>query len=145
MEDVTQRIINAANKSIPIAKTFKGKRKLSFWNDEIKNKIIEQKKNIRIYKNILSPDVRTKITELTTEIRENMHKAKTESWRQYTSSINHKANTKEVYDKVRTLNGKSKNTEIRKLNKNNETSTTDQKKIANTIKQTFDYIYSEDT
>ena len=142
--DYTHRIIHAANKSIPILRTFKGKRKLPFWNDDIKQKIIERKKNIRTYKNTLNPEIRIKITDLTKELRQMITNAKTESWRQYTSTINHKANTKEIYDKIRTLSGKSKNTEIRKINKQDGTYTTNQSEIANTIKDTFEYIYSDD-
>ena len=141
-KDFTERIIQAANKSIPVIKPFRGKRKLPFWNDDIKGKIIERKKNIRLYKNTLNPQNRNKITELTREIRQLITKAKTESWRQYTSTINHKVSTKEVYDKVRTLSGKSKNTEIKSINKIDGTSTTNQTEIANTIKNTFEYIYS---
>lgn len=142
--DFTQRIIHAANKSIPIQRPFKGKRKLPFWNDDIKQKIIERKKVTRIYRNTLNPDMRSKITELTKEIRQMVIKAKTESWRQYTSTINHEANTKEIYDKIRTLSGKSKNTEIRKINKTDGTYTTNQTEIANTIKDTFEHIYSDE-
>lgn len=141
--DFTNRIIQAANSSIPITKQFKGKRKLPFWNDDIKHKIIERKKNIKLYKNTLNPDIRNKITSQTKEIREAINKSKTESWRQYTSSINHTANTKEIYDKVRTLNGKSKNTEIRRLNGENGTFTTNQTEIANIINNTFEHIYSD--
>lgn len=142
--DVTQRIIHAAEKSIPISRPFKGKRKLPFWNNDIKQKIIERKKTTRTYRNTLDPDMRCKITELTKEIRQMMLKAKTESWRQYTSTINHKANTKEIYDKIRTLSGKSKNTEIRKINKPDGTYTTNQAEIANTIKNAFEHIYSDE-
>ena len=39
--DFTQRIIHAANNSIPITNPFKAKRKLPYWNDDIKQKIIQ--------------------------------------------------------------------------------------------------------
>jgi hypothetical protein len=95
-EDFTQRIIHAAHKSISQTKTFSGKRKLPYWNDEIKNKIVERKKSIKLYRNTLNPDIRTKIGALTTEIKELIQKSRTESWRNYTNSINHKAITKEI-------------------------------------------------
>jgi ribonuclease HI len=142
--DITHRILDAAKASIPHSKTFKGKRKLPYWNDELKNKIIERKKNIRLYKNTLNAETRDKITSLSNEIRELMQRCKTESWRQYTTTINHKASTKEVYDKMRALNGKTKNTEIRKLTNKDGTQTTNQVEIANIIKDTFEFIYSDD-
>jgi ribonuclease HI/uncharacterized protein YjgD (DUF1641 family) len=142
-QDFTNRIIQAAAISIPIKKGFKGKKKLPFWNNNIKNKIIERKKTIREYKRTLSTELRHKISKLSEEIRQDMQQAKTESWRQYTSTINHKATSKEIYDKIKTLNGKGKHTEIRKIIDNNGNSTTDQTDIANIIKETFEHIYSD--
>jgi hypothetical protein len=144
-EDFTQRILYAAQKSIPETRMFRGKRKLPYWNDEIKNKIVERKKSIKLYRNTLNPDTRMKIGTLTIEIKELLQRSKTDSWRNYTNSIiNHKATAKEIYDKIRTLNGTSKNIEIKKLNDANGIQTTDQTEILNIIKDTFQHIYSDD-
>jgi hypothetical protein len=46
-EDITKRVLEAARKSMKVSKGFLGKKKLPYWNDDIKEKIVERKKVIR--------------------------------------------------------------------------------------------------
>ena len=144
-KDITNRILEAAKSSMTISKGFKGKRKLPYWNNDIKNKIIERKKAIREFKRTLDSDTKDKISRLSTEIHDLLEKSKRQSWNQFTSSINHKATSKEVFDKVRTLNGKSKCTVIKSLIDENGQQIHDQALISNVLKNSLEVIYTNNT
>lgn len=144
-DDFTKRILNAAKTSMTISKSFRGKRKLPYWNDEIKYKIIERKKSIREFKRTLDTNIKDKINRLSLEIRETLQKFKRQSWNEFTSSINSKATSKEIFDKVRTLNGKTKSTVIKTLFDENGHQVHDQKKITNILKNTLEETYKDTT
>lgn len=139
--DLKTCILTAAKASMKVSKGFHGKRKLPYWNDEIKDKIIERKRAIRQFKRTLDSDIKENINRLSTEIHELLNKHKTKSWHEFTTSINYKSTTKEVYDKVRTLNGKHKGTEIKTLMNADGNYVNDQKEIANTLKNNLQKTY----
>lgn len=132
--DFTNRIIKAADTAITKTKPFKGKRKLPYWNDTLKEMIKERKKEIRKYKQTLRRDIRENIQALSNQIREEIKTQKSRSWKEYVNIINGSATTKEIFQKVKTLNGKTNNTDIKMIKKDDNQITTDRKEILNCIK-----------
>ena len=144
-EDFTKRILSAAKTSMTMSKCFQGKRKLPYWNNDIKTKIIERKKSIREFKRTLDMNIKDKIDRQSLEIRETLQMYKRQSWNEFTSSINSKATSKEIFDKVRTLNGKNKSTVIKTIFDRNGNMEHDQKKITNILKNTLEETYTDNT
>jgi ribonuclease HI len=142
-KDITNRILEAAKSSMPVSKGLQGRKKLPYWNEDIKNKIIDRKKAIREFKRTLDSNTKEKISRLSTEIHEMLEKYKKQSWNQFTSSINHKATSKEVFDKVRTLNGKSKSTAIKTIIDENGQQVHNQTLISNILKNSLEETYND--
>lgn len=109
---ITSRIIEAAKKSIPISHTNIKHKIVPWWNDEIKNLIRDRKKYLRKFKRTCSLEDYKKFVKARLDTRNLIRKCKKKSWSEYISTINSRTQPTKIFEKLRSLNGKSNSTNI---------------------------------
>lgn len=135
----TECIINAAKISMPLTKLTKNKKRLPFWNDEIKNKIIERKRLLREFTRSYRLETHRKISNLTNQIRILFKKARAKSWDSFVSGIDHKTNGYQIWNRVNAIKNSRKENSIHLL-RDNGTFLNDGFKIAEKLSDHFSHI-----
>uniref|UniRef100_A0A7G3B021 Putative rna-directed dna polymerase from mobile element jockey n=1 Tax=Lutzomyia longipalpis TaxID=7200 RepID=A0A7G3B021_LUTLO len=115
-KDFLSVIINAAYQSIPFSKpsTASGRRRVPWWNNEIKNLINDRKKALRLFKKHPTTENKNRYLALFSEVKEKIEAAKRESWRLFTESIDLHTSSKEMWNKIKAIQG-SRSPPIRRV------------------------------
>lgn len=118
--EITTQILEAAEKTIPTTKGPTGKKQVPWWNAEVAAIVKARRKALRKLKN-------KKITEdnrhialgefqaLRQEAREVISKAQKQSWEEFANSFSVNTPTREIWNNLRKLQGKYKNSTIRQI------------------------------
>lgn len=107
VERISAAIVEAANRSIPVKHGSTLKRRVPWWNDEVKIAIMEKKRALNIFKR--SPTMENMIVfkRCRAKARQIILKSKRISWEYYVSSITMKTPVTEVWRKIRCIMGRS--------------------------------------
>lgn len=104
-KDFIDNILLSANESIPTNKVCNGKRRVPWWNNEIKNLLRDRKRALRKFKKHPSAANKDNYLNLLTQVKDTINQAKLESWRQFTRSISVHTTSKEMWDKIKSIRG----------------------------------------
>lgn len=139
---IRSRITESASKCIPKTTTNCPKKIVPWWSQEI-NELIKKRKyllnkfkrnqDINIYKEFLKVKYTT---------RRIIREAQKKSWEEYIEIINSKTSSKEIFDKIKKINGKAFQN-ITHLNVNN-VNITDKNDISNILGNSFSKISSSE-
>ena len=137
--DFTSSLINISEKCIP--KTSTNPKKSNPWyNDDCKEAIKQRKDTLSKFCKFPTHENLNSYRNSRAKARRTIKSAKRKSWRTYVSNLNDKTPTKNVWDMVRKISGKSKSASYHHLNYNfnnaNETASTKQD-IADTLASQF--------
>lgn len=140
VQDFTKAIINAARKNIPKTKSNRPtKRSLPWWNKEIANTIkqrkILMKRLLKIQNTNLKVKTLSKYNQLNSKARKLIAKAKKKSWKTFTKDIDLKTNSTDIWKKIHSINGNTRQTNITLKIKNKYTTNT--KHIAEAMADQF--------
>ena len=119
VDNLTQTIISAANKSIPMTKPNHNKKCLPWWNDEISELIRKRKRLFRKFSITFRIEDYRLFLITRIQCRKLMRYLKKLSWQNYVLSINSRTPASDVFNKIRQLRGKYKSTSIIAIQKNN--------------------------
>lgn len=109
--NITNEIVNAAKKAIPHSSTVH-RRRVPWWNAEIAQLIHERKIKLRKFKTTFAVDDFKNFVSAKYKARKLIRELQKLSWENFTSSINETTPPTIVYDKIRQMSGKYKNSEI---------------------------------
>ncbi|XP_067654454.1 uncharacterized protein [Haliotis asinina] len=104
--NLTSAIYKAARASIPLTQPKHGSRAVPWWNEEIA-------KARRIRKKALNRLQRDKsavgqVREARKKVKDLIDQARADSWQKFCGSLNHKTNSKQVWQKIHAIRGKRK-------------------------------------
>ena len=102
---ITDTIITAASKSIP--KTTTGQKPHNAWYKNDAMKITKNEVNYRLKQHRKKPTeiTKTELTNATDIHRQTCNEAKTESWIKWTETLNDQTNAKDLWNRVKLVNG----------------------------------------
>ncbi|KAF0750606.1 Uncharacterized protein FWK35_00023634, partial [Aphis craccivora] len=101
----TNIILNAANITIGKTNTSHKRKTVPWWNDECKHAIKKYKKCLNKFKKTRSLSDHINLKESRAASRYIIKKYKTESWQQYTNSINPNSCSTEIWKKIKAIKG----------------------------------------
>ena len=132
--NLIDKVISIANKSIPISSKTNHKRAVPWWSMDI-GKLIKDRNRARnkMKKNKSTENIKN-FKELKFLVSEAILKAKKETWTSFCSSINHKVPSTEVWSKIKRIQGN--NYKRKQVLNNNKIYNTNQKK-ADIFAETF--------
>ena len=107
---ITDTITLAASRSIP--KTTTGQKPHNAWYKNDSMKITKNDLNYRIKQHRKSPtnDTRTKLTEAAKIHNQTCNEAKAESWIKWTETLNDETNARDLWNRIKMINGSKKST-----------------------------------
>jgi len=137
VEQFTTTLISAANKSIPKTRTTNCHPSVPWWNKTCEDSIRDRKRQLRHFRN--NPTVENLIAfkKARAAARQNIRLSKQESWQSYASSINSHTPVKQVWQKIKTLNGKRASCKIPALVTDDDETVYTLPEIANTLAKSF--------
>ncbi|VVC39001.1 Endonuclease/exonuclease/phosphatase,Zinc finger, CCHC-type, partial [Cinara cedri] len=146
IEETTQTFINLitdiAKKSIGTTKQTK-KPRVPWWNNNIKEAISDKNKALIKFKKNKTPENFIELKRLRAKSRFLIKNSKKESWNEFTSIINVKTNPSEVWRKIKSLKGLTRNNDI--FIKTNQNTITDQTEVADILGNFFHENSSDKT
>lgn len=133
---ITDTILSSACTAIPISKSSRCKRKVPWWNQNIKMLIEMRRESLKEFKN--NPNTENFVLFLKTrsKVRKEIRNSKKASWHEFCETINLRTPTQLVYRKIKSLNGTSNSHRIPCLINGNQT-VTDVKDITNCLAENF--------
>lgn len=129
-------LVSAAQQSIPQTKACTGKKRLPFWNDELREKVMERKRTLREFRRTYRLELHNKISKLTNEIRKDIRIAKSDSWDKFVTGIDTKTNGHKIWRRVNAISKGTKETSIQLLQSNNKW-INDPKEIVDCLAENF--------
>lgn len=112
VETLTNIITSAAELSIGSSINYNNKPKVPWWNDDIKRAIQNKKNALNIYKKQKTQENFIQLKKLRAQSKFLIKKSKKNSWKEFTTSINSKTNSSEIWNKIHSLKGLNRNQEI---------------------------------
>lgn len=112
---VREVILAAAKASIPESSGKKPKKYAPWWNAQIAQNQKENRKLLRDFKRTRSLEVLERQKQKQNELKRLIKKAKAESWESFVSGVNNNTSTKELYEKVGKLSGKTRSSVVKAL------------------------------
>lgn len=142
VETLTNMIQQAAIASIPLGGGNSGQKRLPWWNNEIAKSIKIKKRTLNIYKK--NPTIENMISYKRARAisRRLMLESRRKSWKDYISTITSDSLMTEVWNKVRSINGKRSYRQITHLRSSDDNILTDPVEIANAMVHHFAHISS---
>lgn len=137
VEAVTNAILKAADKSVPYCKRGTMKRRVPWCNDEVKSAILKKKQALNTFRR--SPTIENMINckRCRVKARQIILMSKNNSWGLYISSITQNTPTKEVWRKIRCIEGKSV-LYNQPILMDNDVSTSEPDEVAETLVRIFE-------
>ena len=135
IKEFTNILIEAANLSIPKTKGHRETKNTPWWNDDCANSISNYKRALNKYKKTRSMADKIEFKRLKAVAKHTVKNSKKTSWLAYLQSINHQIPSKEMWAKIKSIEGR-KQVNIPILNENN-TIIDDPPHIANIMAHNF--------
>ena len=132
----TEILLNAANKAIPKTKGKTQKYHTPWWNSECEEVIKNYKKALNKFKKNNTEENKIEFKRLKAIAKRTVKNSKSKSWIEYINTINNQTTTKEVWRKIKSIEGKNKNTHITAIQDQGKT-ILNPREIANTLAETF--------
>ena len=147
VDEFTERIITAANSSIPKTSGIVGRKSVVWWNEEIKAAIKNRRKCLRALRRLSDNDPRKPVMlkqfqKARSVCRKTINDSKQKSWEKFVESINPNTPTSQVWNSINRLQGKRKNITIT-LNLTTG-HTNDGEKIANALADEYQHKSSNE-
>ncbi|KAE9528623.1 hypothetical protein AGLY_012198 [Aphis glycines] len=136
----TDLITDIATKTIGTTNQSK-KSRVPWWNNKIKEAVSNKNKALKNYKKNKTPENFIELKRLRAKSKFLIKNSKNESWNIFTSTINGKTNPSEVWKKIKSLKGLSRNNDI--FIKANYSTITDQTDVADALGNFFHENFSD--
>lgn len=137
VEQFTSVLVSAANKSIPKTRTTNSHPSVPWWNKRCRNSIQDRKKQLRHFRNNPTAENLIAFKKARAAARQNIRLSKQESWQAYATTINSHTPIKQVWQKIKTLNGKKASCKIPALVTDDDETVYTLPEIANTLAKSF--------
>ena len=128
--------LKAANASIPKTGINNKAKYATWWNNDCEIAIKNAKAALNKYKRKKTLDTKIEFKRLKAISKRTVKQAKSQAWIEFLNSINQQIPNKEIWNKIKSIDGKNKRTHITALHENNEI-ITDPSKIANILAENF--------
>lgn len=130
-------ILGAADKAIPKTKSKIGNKNLPWWNEECEHAIKEAKRAFNKYKkrNTFSNKLEFQVKRAIS--RRTIRKSKRIAWIDYISSLKKNTPNDDMWKKIKSINGKNKQTKIMYVSTSEDTCISNPKEIANLMGKMF--------
>lgn len=138
---IKSKIIIAAEKYIPKASSKLRKKMVPWWSKEINDLINKRKKLLVKFRRNQDMDTYKEFLKTKHLARKSIREAKKKSWEEYVESINSTTPSKEVYDKIKRINGNRVHHNITHIKENN-INITDKKQISDLLGHNFSKVSS---
>ncbi|KAL4148840.1 hypothetical protein QTP88_002987 [Uroleucon formosanum] len=149
LNEVTQNFTNAILEiaNLTIGQTIFSGRKppVPWWNSHCNESIKSKKTAFNKFKRTKSQDDFIEFKKRRAQARRTIKDSKTSSWRAYTSSINSKANPKQIWNKIKAFKCINKYDNIQILKNENHTIYSEPSEIANELGSFFSKASSTET
>ena len=148
VQDMDTKLIDAINKSaelsIPKTKQVakKPKTTVPWWNKECDLAIRNRENTRKTYRAHKSDITKQAYTEARKEVKKVILEAKRKNWQDFTSQLNHRTNSKEVWDKIHRIRGKSTKSNMATLVTNDQYITSNTEK-ANVLVKHYQKVSSD--
>lgn len=133
---IVNTILNAAYKAVPLKQSNPTRREVPWWNETIKNLIKQRRKLLTIFKRNSTSENYVNFLKAKSDARRAIRESKKKSWNDFCETINLRTPSREVFKKIRSLNGHSNFNQITALEDNNSL-LTDKKSIADCLAGSF--------
>lgn len=141
-QNFSESILKAAESSVPLINDLNKKRKLPWWNNELKKLVVEKIRKFRIFKE--KPSIENLIAYKKAQclVRKRFREESQKSWRDYVSSINSRVNVSEIFDKLRRINGNKKRMYLQIL-RNGDQMVTNHLEMCEILANHYERVYSD--
>ena len=138
VHNITQQILSAAKNNIPKSSpTINGHKTVPWWNQEINKAIKLRKKILRFFKRFPTKENKINYLKARSKSRYIIETSKQKSFQEFTSSLNDRTPSKIVWDKIRSINGRKKPTNITSLLNDDGIIITNQSTIVEILAEQF--------
>lgn len=107
VKDFSDGIITAASESVPKSKSSTQIKKVPWWNTKIAEAVKEKKRAFNIFKRLQTNESMIRFKQLRAKARQLIVQSKRKSWQEYVNSINSNTNSKEIWQKIRNIIGRT--------------------------------------
>lgn len=103
---IVEKILHAAEQSIPKTSNNFKKKPVPWWSDDCKSALIERRRAERALKRHYSIENKIRYNRCRAKCRFTLNLARRLSWKEYISSINQQTNLHQVWKKIQKISGK---------------------------------------